>query len=642
MNHSLNSNTPQRAATVAALLVLLALLLAACGSPGLPVDQPAPQAAAGDDGTVAADNPVAVVAESSADRSKGSADAPITIIEYSDFQCPFCSRWVEQTYPSLLKDYVETGQVQLVFRDFPLSFHPNADEAAVASHCAAEQDAYWAMHDALFAGQSSWADLPDAIPTFIGYAGDLGLDTGAFEECLASGKFDAAIQQDITEGQKAGITGTPSFLINDQLLIGAQPYQAFQDAIETVLAGGTLADPNAAAEPEPAAAPEPVAIDIGDAPVKGDPSAPMTIVEYSDYQCPYCERFFTQTYGPLVEDYIASGQAKLVFKDFPLENLHPQAAKAAEAARCVREAAGGSEDAYFEMHDKLFAGQQEWSGSPNAIDIFARYGGELGHDADAIKSCIESGKFTEAVQADLQEGLQIGVGGTPTFFIDGQAFVGAQPIDNFRQAIALVGEGKSIAPPPQPTPVPEPTPVPLTEDISLEDAAGIQGDPNAPVVIVEYTDLQCPFCQRHFQQVMPELQKLIDSGEVLYAVKDFPLTSIHPQALLAANAARCAAEQNQYWPMHDMLFENQQDWSGNAGAADVFKQYAADLGLNAGAFGDCLDNHKYEETINTNLQEGVGYGVRGTPAFFINRELLPGAYPIEAFQQVIAAVKQAQ
>ncbi|MEZ4766925.1 MAG: DsbA family protein [Caldilineales bacterium] len=159
---------------------------------------------------------------------------------------------------------------------------------------------------------------------------------------------------------------------------------------------------------------------------------------------------------------------------------------------------------------------------------------------------------------------------------------------------------------------------------------------------MEYTDLQCPFCQRHFQQVLPELQKLIDSGEVLYAVKDFPLTSIHPQALLAANAARCAAEQDQYWEMHDLLFTNQQAWSGNSGAADVFKQYAADLGLNAGAFGDCLDNRKYEETINSNLQEGVGYGVRGTPAFFINRELLPGAYPIEAFQQVIAAVKQAQ
>ena len=218
MQHSLKPNKSRRMATGIALLVLLSLLLAACGAPGLPAATPVPDAAASDDGVVAA-QPAAPAAEDNATRSKGSADAPVTIIEYSDFQCPFCSRWVEQTYPSLLKDYVDSGKVRLEFRDFPLSFHPNADEAAVASNCAAEQDAYWAMHDMLFSGQSNWSELPDAKPTFIGYAGDLGLDTAAFEACLSSGKFDETIQQDIAAGQKAGVSGTPSFLINDQLLV---------------------------------------------------------------------------------------------------------------------------------------------------------------------------------------------------------------------------------------------------------------------------------------------------------------------------------------------------------------------------------------------------------------------------------------
>ena len=640
MQTSRTSNGFRTTAVVAAALVLLALLLAACGTPGLPVDAPTPGATASDDGAVAAE-PVSAAVESSTERSKGSADAPITIIEYSDFQCPFCSRWVEETYPSLLKEYVDAGKVQLQFRDFPLSFHPNADEAAVATRCAAEQDTYWPMHDALFAGQAAWSDLPDAKPTFIGYAGELGLNTGAFEECLSSGKYDEAIQQDVVEGQKAGVSGTPSFLINGELLVGAQPYQVFQNAIETVIAGGSLVDPSAA-DPEPAAAPEPVAIDLGDAPIMGDPNAPMTIVEYSDYQCPFCSRFVDQTMGSLVQEYIDSGQAKLAFKDFPLENIHPQAAKAAEAARCVREAAGGSDEAYYAMHDSLFAGQQQWSGNAGAVDLFAGYAGELGYDAAAVKSCIESGKFTAAVQADLQEGLQFGVGGTPSFFIDGQIFVGAQPIDNFRRAIALVGEGKSIAPPPAPTPVPQPTPAPLTEDIPLDDAAAIMGDPNAPVVIVEFSDYQCPFCQRHFQQVLPELQKLVDAGEVQYAFKDFPLTSIHPQAPKAAEAARCAGDQDTYWEMHDKLFENQGDWSGNPASIDVFKSMAEELGLDSDAFATCLDSGKYTAAVEANLQEGVGYGVRGTPAFFINRELLPGAYPIEAFQQVIAAVTQAQ
>ncbi len=168
------------------------------------------------------------------------------------------------------------------------------------------------------------------------------------------------------------------------------------------------------------------------------------------------------------------------------------------------------------------------------------------------------------------------------------------------------------------------------------------GDPNAPVVIVEFSDYQCPFCQRHFQQVLPELQKMVDAGEVQYVFKDFPLTSIHPQAPKAAEAARCAGDQDAYWEMHDKLFENQGGWSGNPASNDVFKGLADELGLDGAEFATCLDSGKYTAAVEANLQEGVGYGVRGTPAFFINRELLPGAYPIEAFQQVIAAVTQAQ
>ncbi len=147
MQTSRKSTNIRKTVVVVGALVLLALLLAACGAPGLPVDAPTPNAAASDDGAVVAAEPVSAAGENSAERSKGSPDAPITIIEYSDFQCPFCSRWFEQTYPSLLKDYVDTGKVQIQFRDFPLSFHPNADEAAVATRCAAEQDAYWEMHD---------------------------------------------------------------------------------------------------------------------------------------------------------------------------------------------------------------------------------------------------------------------------------------------------------------------------------------------------------------------------------------------------------------------------------------------------------------------------------------------------------------
>lgn len=620
---------------VAALLLLL--LAAACAAPGVPN----PEAAATDQSTVAADQggqpantPIPV---GDATRSKGNADAAVTIIEYSDFQCPYCSRWVQETYPSLVKDYIDTGKVRIEFRDFPLSnLHPNAMAAAVASRCAAEQNNYWAMHDKLFAMQDTWSGQSgaDAAKSFSSYAGEIGLDTAAFDACLGSGKYDESIAQDMQQGQADGVSGTPSFLINGTLVVGAQPLSTFRQALDTLLAGGTLQDPNAAAQ-QPQGTPQPVTINIEGAPVQGDPNAPMTIVAFSDFQCPYCARFAVQTLPTLLQEYVDNGKAKLVFKDFPLESIHPNAEKAAEATRCVRELAG--DDAYWAMHDKLFAVQANWGSLPNPADTFATYAAEQGADKAAFGECLSSGRYQEAVQADLAEGLNLGVQGTPTFFLDGQAFVGAQPIANFRQAITMVNQGLSIAPAPTATPAPEPTPAPLAQDVPLDNVAGTKGEADAPVVIVEYTDYQCPYCQRHVLQTLPQLQQYIDDGTVLYVVKDFPLTSIHPQAPKAAEAARCAGVQDAYWGMHDVLFQNQQQWSGQATAVDTFKQYAGQLKLDQAAFDACLDSGEQAAAIEANLQEGVGFGIHGTPGFFVNRNPLPGAYPIEYFQQLIKA-----
>jgi protein-disulfide isomerase len=612
---------------------MFSIVVAACGTAGLEgetdIGSPAAEQALPEDPDESADSETAPDLDV---RSKGSPDAPVTIVEYSDFQCPYCSRWVEQTYPAIER-FIDEGKVRLVFRDFPLNFHPNADEAAIASRCAGEQDAYWEMHDTLFAQQQEWADLADAQETFVGYAGELGLDADSFDQCLNSGKYDEALQEDMAAGQAAGVSGTPSFVINGQLLVGAQPSQVFEQAIETVLNGGQLdtGQPQAQAPQE---APQPVDIPIEGAPVKGDPDAPITIVEYSDYQCPFCARFVVQTMDGLIQEFVDSGKAKIVFKDFPLNSIHPQAQKAAEAARCVRELAGGDE-AYWAMHDALFQGQQDWAGQDNAEEIFAAYAEDIGVNGSDFETCLDSGRYASAVEADFSEGVGLGVRGTPTFFINGQSFVGAQPLQNFQQAIAVVEQGGNIQPPTPPTPAPTPTPAPLTEEIPLEDAAGIKGDPDAPITIVEYSDYQCPFCQRHVQQVMPKLQRYVDDGQVKYVFKDFPLTSIHPQAPKAAEAARCAGEQEAYWPMHDRLFQEQQAWSNNPSAVDIFKGYAGELNLDQASFDACLDGGKYAAAVDANQQEGIGYGVRGTPGFFINGIPVFGAYPLETFQAII-------
>lgn len=166
---------------------------------------------------------------------KGEENAPITIVEFSDYQCPFCERFYSQTLPSMLSDYVESGKVKLVFKDLPLPFHPNADNAAVAARCGGEQGNYWGMHDELFGNQESWVSLPDPSETFAGYATKIGLDGGKLKDCMKSGKFDKVIQENVREANKVGLSGTPSFVINGLSVVGAQPYQVFQQVLDQEL-----------------------------------------------------------------------------------------------------------------------------------------------------------------------------------------------------------------------------------------------------------------------------------------------------------------------------------------------------------------------------------------------------------------------
>ncbi len=159
----------------------------------------------------------------------GPATAPVTIVEFSDFHCPFCKRVV----PTLAQLEIQYGdQVKLVFRDFPIDqLHPQSRKAHEAARCANEQSKFWAYHDALF------ANAPKTSPEQLkASAQEVGLDLPAFEQCVSSGKYQATVQQDVEEGTRAGITGTPAFFINGRLLSGAQPLESFARAIEDELA----------------------------------------------------------------------------------------------------------------------------------------------------------------------------------------------------------------------------------------------------------------------------------------------------------------------------------------------------------------------------------------------------------------------
>ena len=161
------------------------------------------------------------------DAMKGNADAPVTIVEFSDFQCSFCARFYSQTLPEITEKYIDTGKVKLIYRDFPLSFHPQAQSAAEAAECAGEQDKYWEMHDMLYENQESLS-----TDNYKKWAGEIGLDTEKFNNCLDSGKFTSEVENDFAAGSAAGVSGTPSFVIGPsdgkgELVVGALPFEDF-------------------------------------------------------------------------------------------------------------------------------------------------------------------------------------------------------------------------------------------------------------------------------------------------------------------------------------------------------------------------------------------------------------------------------
>lgn len=171
-------------------------------------------------------------------RVQGAATATVWFIEASDFQCPFCKIWHDSVYPSIVRDYVKPGKIRMAYLNFPLSQHRNALPAAEAAMCASAQGKFWEMHDALFASQQRWENLPNPQPLFDSLATPLGLKMNDWRDCVSKHLTQSLIEADRERSSKAGVGSTPSFFIGDEPtpMASVQPYQVYRQAIEAQLA----------------------------------------------------------------------------------------------------------------------------------------------------------------------------------------------------------------------------------------------------------------------------------------------------------------------------------------------------------------------------------------------------------------------
>ncbi len=592
--------------------------------------------------------------------SKGPKDALVTIVEFSEFQCPFCARVLPTT-----KQVIDTygDKVRIVWRNNPLGFHNNAGPAAAVAMEAYSQggnDKFWEVHDTLFANQKALGR-----PELEGYAGKAGLDAAKVKKALDEGTHKAAIDGDQALATQLGARGTPYFFVNGRQLRGAQPFAAFQKVIdeelataETLLKQGvkkeqiyatvTKGGLTKAAAPKPAAPkagqPDPKAVYKvplkGNEPQKGPDDALVTIVEISDFECPFCGRV-EPTIKQVQDKY--GKDVRVVWMNNPLP-FHKNAKGAANAALEAHSQKGNK--GFWAMHEKMFANQKALT-----TDNLQSWAKEQGLNVSKFKKALADDKYGKTIQEQQALAASLGARGTPAFFINGRNLRGAQPLAAFTAVIdeelakakALVAKGTPRAKVyettiakgetgPKTAPAPAAPDANKIYDIPVPKKAPTKGAAKAKVVIQEFSDFQCPFCSRVNPTVAQVIKEYGDKVQIVW--RDYPLP-FHKDAQPAAQAAREVFAQKgdkAFWAYHDLLFANQKTLS-----RENLEKFAEQLGgIDMKAFKAALDSGKHKAAVDADMAAVTKAGARiGTPSFFINGKLIQGAQPFAAFKVAI-------
>ncbi|HVU00831.1 MAG TPA: thioredoxin domain-containing protein [Polyangiaceae bacterium] len=604
----------------------------------LPVE-PALALAHGDDSNAA----VPVYAE---DASWGSANAPVTIVAVLDLQCPFCAR-AEATLTTLREHYGPT-RLRVVVKHNPLPFHPYAMPAALAAVAvqrASGNDAFFRFVDLVLAHQSELGVEQLARWT---------ADEVKGKPVPAAALTPAAqIGRDVGFAREVGATGTPTFFVNGGKIVGAQPYEAFAAKIDQELAA-VEADQRAGKSPSyssrvaanfaAADAPERDADDgkiwkipVDGSPALGEPDALVTIVEFSDYQCPYCKRV-QPTLAALRQKYGAD--LRIVWKHSPLP-FHDEARPAARLGVEAFRQKGNT--AFWAVSEYLFAKQTEGFATAELLDIARK----VGLDEAAARRAIETTVRDPDLAADEDLAADFDIRGTPNFFVNGRKIEGALPLEVF---VSAVDDALSVARELVKKGIPrdriyqtildvaDGPPAPVRVDVGpLPADRPSRGAKNAPVVIQEFSDFQCPFCAR-VQPTLEALQKEYPR-DVRLVFRNLPL-AFHAHARHAANAALEAKKLGgdaAFWKFHDAVFSHQAALSpADLGAV------ARTLGLDGARITKAAETGAHDAQIREDEAAAERATIHGTPGFVVNGVVVTGAQPIAVFERAVRrALKEA-
>ena len=595
-----------------------------------------------------------------ADPSWGNANAPVTLVEFSDLQCPFCNR-MNATLDQLRQSYGPT-KLRIVWKNNPLPFHNNARPAAEVAMALYEKGGaswFWQFHNAVF---QKGLTGPEVIVDSFKFT---GLSESQVNALVARGSAARKVDEDMALGRQIGVNGTPASFINGVFLSGAQPYEKFSAIIDEQLVaanqlvgkgvplGQIYARLSAKNKLKAPPAPPPPAshpadddksvwrVPVGTSPARGNAAAPVTMIMFSDYQCPFCVRAAT-TVATLATDY--GDNLRVVFKHNPLP-FHPRAEPSAELALEARAQKGDA--GFWKVNDLLWA----HGGNLEEQDLEG-IAAAAGLNVAAVTKAIATHKHKALIEQDADLADEVQATGTPHFFINGVRLVGAQPLEKFKEVIdaqlalakAEIAKGTPAAkvydalqkdaktpPPPEKKNLPAPT----------KDSPS-RGPATAKVTVQIVADFQCPFCKRA-NPTLTELDAAFP-GKLRFVWRNKPLP-MHANAPLAAEAAMEAFAQKGsagFWKMHDLMFANLGE-QPDALERPSLERYAAAVGLDPVKFAASLDGHTHKAFVDSETKMADDAGITGTPGFVINGYFLSGAQPLSRFKKLVErALKEAK